>query len=98
MTRSALARTTRAGRSKLGRTVAASSRRSRCEAIPRSTRTVSRRISRRSRRAVLERIAGDEHDPADEGWPVAGEEVDERPAGVLADQRDVLQLQSVKEL
>ena len=41
-------------------------------------------------REVVERVAGDEHDPADARGAVAGEQLDERPAGVVADERDVV--------
>ena len=49
-------------------------------------------------REVVERVARDEHDPADAGGAVADEQLDERPAGVVADERDVVQIEAVEEL
>ena len=49
-------------------------------------------------REVVERIAGGEHDPSHAGGAVAHEQLDERPAGVVADEGDVMQVEAVKEL
>jgi hypothetical protein len=51
-----------------------------------------------SRREVVECIAGGEHDPSHACGAVADEQLDERPAGVAADEGDVLQVKAVEEL
>ena len=56
------------------------------------------RLAGQPRREVLERVAGDEHDPAHARGAVAGEQLDQRPAGVVADQRDVVQFEALEEL
>jgi len=54
--------------------------------------------SGQARREVVECVAGDERDPPDPRGAVGGEDLDEPAASVVADERDVVELEAFKEL
>jgi len=55
------------------------------------------RLPRHAGWEVVERLARRQHDPADPGRGVAGQQLDQRSAGVVADQRHIMQVKPVEE-
>jgi hypothetical protein len=49
-------------------------------------------------REVVESIAGGEHDPSRASGAFADQQLDQRPAGVIADEGDILQAEAVDKL
>ena len=63
-----------------------------------ATRPASSQVALRGRRELLERVAGGQHEPADPLRVVADQPLGDRAAGVVGDDRDVVELERVEQV